>query len=122
MHEEYLKILCKRKRNSTSLIHGIIVVIDTLPSPTNIDVDGSILHWAPPIQFQTLSNVSTSISVNPQITHYMVYVNDLSTNSDIFVRTQQRNFSFPCVYSVQVSAVNSGGEGERSSTTTINNS
>ena len=28
--------------------------------------------------------------------------------------------SFPCMYSVQVSAVNSAGEGEKSSGTTIN--
>jgi hypothetical protein len=81
-----------------------------------------MLHWAPPTQFQTLSNVFTTISINPRITHYMVYVteSDLSTNSDIVIRSRHRNFTFPCVYTVQVSAVNSAGEGERSSTTTIN--
>ena len=50
----------------------------------------------------------------------MVYMVDLHTNSEMVVRSQQPKFAFPCVYSVQVSAVNSAGEGERSSSTTIN--
>ena len=67
---------------------------------------------------QSLSTVTT-INIDPQISHYMIHVNDLSTNSEILIRSWHQMFTFPCVYSVQVSAVNSAGVGERSSTTII---
>ena len=99
---------------------NIYCSLDTLPSSTSIHLDGNTLLWAPPTQFQRLPNVST-IRIDPLITHYMLYITDLSISSDseIIVRSWQPRFTFPCVYSVQVSAVNSAGEGERSNITII---
>ena len=94
--------------------------VATLPPPTNIHLNGSTLLWELPMQLlQSLSTVTT-INIDPQISYYMIHVNDLSTNSEILIRTSRHQmFTFPCVYSVQVSAVNSAGVGERSSTTII---
>ena len=102
----------------TQLLY-LSIFLDTLPSPTNIHLNVSTLLWAPPTQLQSLPNVS-NISVNPRVVHYMVYITDLSTDSKINVSSLHPNFTFPCMYSVQVSAVNSAGEGERSNATIVN--
>jgi hypothetical protein len=86
-----------------------------------------VIRWSPPRTDEILSN---NISVALRITHYIIYVTDLQSGLLIanFTTTgPETNISIidampnvPCSMSIQVSAVNPAGEGQRSTSITEN--
>ena len=94
----------------------------SLPSPENVTISSqnssTQLQWKPP--YYTLNQESAAvIHVDPDITHYTVYIFDASNDSMIdSVNVTETSFTpinnIPLCPIYQVSAWNAGGEGELS--------
>ena len=88
-----------------------------LPSPENvhINVNSSTIEWKPP--YSSLN--SDIIQVDPHITQYTIYITDLYTGSTFKRNVAETQFTFntsdnDSCPTYQVSAWNSGSEGELS--------
>ena len=93
---------------------------DRLPSPESVHIkehfNSSTIEWKPP--YSAMNNESDSICVNPHIIQYTVYITDNYTGDVVKDNVTETQFS-PNIQQVddlcpmyQVSAWNSGGEGE----------
>ena len=89
-----------------------------LPSPENVHINGnsSIIEWNPP--YSSVNNKSDVVHVDPHITHYTVYITDNYTGDVVKVNVTETHFT-PDNQQVDdlclmcnISAWNSGGEGE----------
>ena len=97
---------------------------DAIPAPRNVQYSASdgVLRWSPPSIEPALE-----ISIAFGITHYNIYVTDERTGLLIanFTATGLETsiattVEVPCSVSIQVSAVNPAGEGQRSRSITEN--
>ena len=94
---------------------------DAIPAPRNVQYSASdgVVRWSPPSIEPALENSNISIAFG--ITHYNIYVTDERTGLLIanFTTTDLQTriatvAEVPCSVSIQVSAVNQAGEGQRS--------
>ena len=103
---------------------------DPIPAPHGVQYSASdgVLRWSPPHTEEVLD--SSNISVDLKITHYIIYVTDLQTGlliANFNTTGPETNITIfgamsyvPCSMSIQVSAVNPAGEGQRSKYITNN--
>ena len=105
---------------------------DSIPAPENVqyNTNDDVVHWSPPLA-QTEGLPSNNISVTLRITHYVIYVTDIQSGiliSNLTTTGLETSYEaildamsdVPCSMSIQVSAVNPAGEGQRSTSITKN--
>ena len=105
-------------------------ILDTIPAPRHVqyDEESGSLRWSPPL-LEEIPAQNQSINVALRISHYVVYVTNHQTGVTTSVNTDgpETNIAvlnimpdMPCPRSIQVSAVNPAGEGQRSANITKN--
>ena len=105
---------------------------DPIPAPYDVqyNVTHGVLHWSPPHFIKEFELGNGNISFDFRITHYIIYVTDQQTGllmTNFTTTGPETNTSLlesmpdvPCSMSIQVSAVNPAGEGQRSTSITEN--
>ena len=107
---------------------------DPIPAPKNVQYNTSngVFHWSPPCTEEMPDNSNVSVAL--RIIHYVIYVTDLQsgllitnftttgpeTSTKLNISILDAMPRFPCSMSIQVSAVNPAGEGQRSTSITEN--